>query len=102
LAKLVDVVLVIGAQNSSNSNRLRESAQNMGIPAYLITDASHLNAEWLSGKKRVGITAGTSAPEDLLQGLLDRLKEIEPIDVSVCTGIEENISFKLPFSLTGA
>ncbi|MCL2473315.1 MAG: 4-hydroxy-3-methylbut-2-enyl diphosphate reductase [Alphaproteobacteria bacterium] len=102
LAKLVDVVLVIGAHNSSNSTRLRESAESEGIPAYLINDASHLNPKWLEGKKRVGITAGTSAPEDLIQGLLDRLNEIEPIDVSVCSGVEENIHFRLPFSLTGA
>lgn len=102
LAKHVDVVLVIGAHNSSNSNRLRERAEEVGVPAYLIEDATHLQAEWLAGKATVGITAGASAPEDLVQGLLDRLRQIEPIEVSVLPGIEENVHFRLPLSLTKA
>ncbi len=102
LAKHVDVVLVIGAHNSSNSNRLRERAEEVGVPAYLIEDASHLNPEWLVGKKRVGITAGASAPEDLVQGLIERLKLIEPVEVSVLPGVQESVHFRLPLALTRA
>ena len=102
LAKHVDVVLVIGAHNSSNSNRLRERAAEEGIPAYLIEDASHLNPAWVEGKARVGITAGASAPEDLVQELIERLREIEPVEVSVLPGVQENVHFQLPTSLTKA
>lgn len=102
LAKHVDVVLVIGAHNSSNSNRLRERAEEVGVPAYLIEDATHLQVEWLVGKKRVGITAGASAPEDLVQGLIERLRQIEPVEVSVMPGVEENVHFRLPLALTKA
>jgi 4-hydroxy-3-methylbut-2-enyl diphosphate reductase len=102
LAKHVDVVLVIGAHNSSNSNRLRERAQEVGIPAYLIEDASQLDPAWVEGKARVGITAGASAPEDLVQGLIDRLRLIEPVEVSVLPGVQENVHFHLPTSLTKA
>lgn len=102
LAKHVDVVLVIGAHNSSNSNRLRERAAEAGIPAYLIEDASHLDPAWLEGKKVVGITAGASAPEDLVQELIERLRKIEPLEVSVLPGTEENVHFRLPLALTKA
>jgi len=102
LAKHVDVVLVIGAHNSSNSNRLRERAAEEGIPAYLIEDASHLNLDWVKSKARVGITAGASAPEDLVQELIERLRAIEPVDVSVLPGVQENVHFQLPTSLTKA
>src|ERR1700722_18267298 len=83
LAKHVDVVLVIGAHNSSNSNRLQECAREEGVPAYLIEDASHLDPQWFKGKQVVGITAGASAPEDLVQELIARLKQIEPVEVSL-------------------
>lgn len=102
LAKHVDVVLVIGAHNSSNSNRLRERAEEVGVPAYLIEDASHLKVEWVQDKKRVGITAGASAPEDLVQELIERLRQIEPIEVSILDGVTENVHFRLPLSLTKA
>ena len=102
LAKHVDVVLVIGAHNSSNSNRLRERAEEVGVPAYLIEDASHLQIEWVKDKKRVGITAGASAPEDLVQELIERLRQIEPVDVSILDGVQENVHFRLPLSLTKA
>lgn len=102
LAKHVDVVLVIGAHNSSNSNRLRERAEEVGVPAYLIEDASHLKVEWLEGKQTVGITAGASAPEDLVQDLIDRLRQIEPVEVSVLPGVQENVHFRLPTALTKA
>jgi len=102
LAKHVDVVLVIGAHNSSNSNRLRERAEEVGVPAYLIEDASHLEPEWVKGKGKVGITAGASAPENLVQELIERLRQIEPVEVSVLPGVEENVHFRLPLSLTKA
>ncbi len=102
LAKHVDVVLVIGARNSSNSNRLQERAEESGVAAYLIEDASHLNPDWVRGKRAVGITAGASAPEDLVQDLLSRLRAIEPIEISVLPGIEENVHFRLPLALTKA
>ena len=102
LAKHVDVVLVIGAHNSSNSNRLRERAEEEGVPAYLIEDASHLKSEWVTGKARVGITAGASAPEDLVQELIERLRQIEPVEVSLLPGEEENVHFRLPLALTKA
>jgi len=102
LAKHVDVVLVIGAHNSSNSNRLRERAEEVGVPAYLIEDASHLKVEWIEGKKTVGITAGASAPENLVQELIERLRQIEPVTVSVMPGDPENVHFRLPLSLTKA
>ena len=102
LAKHVDVVLVIGAHNSSNSNRLRERAEEVGVPSYLIEDASHLDVKWLEGKRTVGITAGASAPEDLVQELIARLRAIEPVEVSVLDGVEENVRFRLPLALTKA
>ncbi len=102
LAKRVEVVLVIGAHNSSNSNRLRERAQEGGIPAYLIEDASHLDPAWVAGKETVGITAGASAPEDLVQELIARLRDLGPVEVSVLPGVEENVHFRLPLSLTKA
>lgn len=102
LAKHVDVVLVIGAHNSSNSNRLRERAEEVGVPSYLIEDASHLDVKWLEGKRTVGITAGASAPEDLVQELIERLRQIEPVDVSVLDGVQENVRFRLPLALTKA
>ena len=102
LAKHVEVVLVIGARNSSNSNRLQERAEESGVAAYLIEDASHLNPDWVRGKRAVGITAGASAPEDLVQDLLSRLRAIEPIEISVLPGIEENVHFRLPLALTKA
>ncbi len=103
LAKHVDVVLVIGAHNSSNSSRLRERAEEVGVPAYLIEDASQLNPDWIKGKNVVGITAGASAPEDLIEGLIQRIKEIDPsTEVDVHPGVQENVHFRLPLSLTKA
>ncbi len=103
LAKHVDVVLVIGAHNSSNSSRLRERAEEVGVPAYLIEDASQLDPAWIKDKNVVGITAGASAPEDLIEGLIERIKEIAPVtEVAVHPGVEENVHFRLPLSLTKA
>ena len=103
LAKHVDVVLVIGAHNSSNSSRLRERAEEVGVPAYLIEDESQLDPAWIKDKKVVGITAGASAPEDLIEGLIEKIKKIAPVtEVAVHPGVQENVHFRLPLSLTKA
>ena len=96
LAKHADVILVLGAKNSSNSNRLREIGEEMSVPSYLIDDATSLQPEWLEGKKVVGITAGASAPEALVDELIAKLKTIAEIQVEPMTGVTENIHFKLP------
>jgi 4-hydroxy-3-methylbut-2-en-1-yl diphosphate reductase len=100
LSKLVDVILVVGATNSSNSNRLREIGTEVGVPSYLIADGSQLNPEWLKDAKTVGITAGASAPEVLVDDVIDALRRIGPVTVSVLPGREENIEFRLPAELT--
>ena len=102
LAKVVDLILVVGAQNSSNSRRLAEIGQELGKPSYLIADAKALDPEWLNGVERIGITAGASAPEDLVQDLIDRLRQLSEVEVSFLPGIEENIRFRLPRELADA
>jgi 4-hydroxy-3-methylbut-2-enyl diphosphate reductase len=102
LAKVVDAILVVGAQNSSNSRRLAEIGQELGKPSYLIADSKALNPEWLNGIETVGITAGASAPEDLVQDLIDRLRQLSEVEVSFLPGIEENIRFRLPRELADA
>ena len=99
LARNVDVLLVVGARNSSNSNRLREIGEEMGVRSYLIDDADALDAKWLEGVASVGVTAGASAPEALVQDLIGRLRTFGKIDVEVLDGIEENVYFKLPEEL---
>jgi 4-hydroxy-3-methylbut-2-en-1-yl diphosphate reductase len=99
LAGESDLILVVGARNSSNSNRLRELGEECGVSAYLVNDASEFDAAWLEGVETVGITAGASAPEELVAGLVDRIAEIREITVSKMAGIEENVSFGLPRSL---
>ncbi len=94
-----DVVIVVGSQNSSNSNRLREVASNVGVPAYLVNDASRLEPEWLAGKTRIGVTAGASAPEKLVQGVVARLCELGGCSVTELQGIRENVVFPLPKAL---
>lgn len=96
LAEACDVLLVIGAQNSSNSNRLREIGEEMDIPSYLIDDATCLDPAWLDGKTAVGVTAGASAPEKLVDELLERLRALGADDVSTLDGLIENVQFKLP------
>lgn len=100
LSKLVDIILVVGATNSSNSNRLREIGTEVGVPSYLIADGSQLNPEWLKDATTVGITAGASAPEVLVDDVIDALRRIGPVSVSVLPGREENIEFRLPAELT--
>ncbi|MFC1673845.1 4-hydroxy-3-methylbut-2-enyl diphosphate reductase [Pseudomonadota bacterium] len=92
----VDLLLVIGGKNSSNSNRLREIGADCGIPSHLIDDADGLDPAWLDGVNVVGVTAGASAPEVLVQGVLERIAELRQTFVEVLTGIEENMHFKLP------
>ena len=98
----VDAVIVVGSPNSSNSNRLREVAANRGVPTYLIDHAGELRPEWIAGKLRVGVTAGASAPEVLVQQVIARLKELGALGVSELSGIVENVTFPLPKGLTGA
>jgi 4-hydroxy-3-methylbut-2-enyl diphosphate reductase len=100
LAKQCDLVIVVGSPNSSNSNRLREVAKNLNVPAYLIDNASELKQEWLQGKQRVGITAGASAPEVLVEAVIARLKELGADSVREADGIRENVVFPLPKALT--
>jgi 4-hydroxy-3-methylbut-2-en-1-yl diphosphate reductase len=99
LSKLVDVILVVGAANSSNSNRLREIGAEAGVPSYLIADGSALKPDWLEGAGAVGITAGASAPEVLVDDVIEALRRIGPVTVSVLPGREENIEFRLPAEL---
>ncbi len=99
LARQCDLVVVVGSPNSSNSNRLREVARNLSIPAYLVDNAGELKAEWLQGRQRVGITAGASAPEVLVQEVIARLKELGAVSVREVDGIQENVVFPLPKSL---
>ncbi len=99
LAKQCDLVIVVGSPNSSNSNRLREVARNMNVAAYLVDNASELQAEWLSGKLHVGISAGASAPEVLVQDVIARLKELGAVSVNELQGISENVVFPVPKAL---
>jgi 4-hydroxy-3-methylbut-2-en-1-yl diphosphate reductase len=99
LAKIADVILVVGAANSSNSNRLREIGLEEGVPSYLINDGSELRAEWVRGKKVVGLTAGASAPEELVKHVIAALGEIEDVEVEQMEGKKEHIEFRLPAEL---
>jgi 4-hydroxy-3-methylbut-2-enyl diphosphate reductase len=99
LCKVADVILVVGAQNSSNSNRLREIGLEEGVPSYLIADAGELDPAWLVGKQRVGLTAGASAPESLVENVIAALRKIDDVEVSGMDGIKEHIEFRLPAAL---
>ena len=99
MAKQVDLLLVVGAHNSSNSNRLREIGENFGVPSYLIEDASMFEPAWLEGVKTVGVTAGASAPETLVQETIARLRDYRSVGVETLDGVEENVHFKLPKEL---
>jgi 4-hydroxy-3-methylbut-2-enyl diphosphate reductase len=99
LAKLADVILVVGAANSSNSNRLREIGIEEGLPSYLINDGSELKPEWVKGKNVVGLTAGASAPEELVRHVIAALERIEPVTVETMDGKKEHIEFRLPAEL---
>lgn len=101
LAKQVDVVLVVGSANSSNSNRLRDLAEEIGVTAYLIDDAKNLNPHWFDNINSVGITAGASAPEHLVQGVVNAISKLRPTITENLAGISENTRFKLPPEVTG-
>jgi 4-hydroxy-3-methylbut-2-enyl diphosphate reductase len=94
-----DVVIVVGSPNSSNSNRLREVAENMGAQAYMVDSAADLRAEWVAGKRRVGVTAGASAPEVLVEELVARLEALGAASVQQLDGITESVVFTLPREL---
>ncbi len=100
LSRVVDVILVVGAKNSSNSNRLREVGAEAGIPSYLIADSSELDPDWVRDARSVGITAGASAPETLVEDVIEALRRLAPVEVSTLPGREENIQFRLPAELT--
>jgi 4-hydroxy-3-methylbut-2-enyl diphosphate reductase len=102
LAGQVDVILVVGSRNSSNSNRLREIGQELGRPAYLIDDAEALRPEWFVGVGSVGVTAGASAPEMLVQGVLDGLRRFDEVEVSTMSGVAEDVRFRFPAELADA
>ncbi|MBZ2209124.1 4-hydroxy-3-methylbut-2-enyl diphosphate reductase [Massilia soli] len=102
MAPQVDVVVVVGSPNSSNSNRLREVADKMGTPAYMVDNASQIDPAWLEGKIRIGVTAGASAPEVLVQAVIDRLKELGARSVRALEGVEEHVTFPLPKGLDGS
>ena len=96
----VELLLVVGAQNSSNSNRLREIGEELKVRSYLIDDAKGLDAGWLDGVKTEGLTAGASAPEELVEELIEKLKSLRQVRLETIDGVEENIQFKLPAELT--
>jgi 4-hydroxy-3-methylbut-2-enyl diphosphate reductase len=102
LAGEVDAILIVGAHNSSNSNRLREIGEASGVPAFLIEDADALDPAWLQGASAVGISAGASAPEELVQELLARLSEIYDTQIETLPGVEERVRFRLPDELARA
>jgi 4-hydroxy-3-methylbut-2-enyl diphosphate reductase len=99
LAAQCDLMLVVGSPNSSNSNRLRELAGNQGIPAYLIDEASQIEPDWLAGKQAVGITAGASAPEDIVTGVVEQLRAWGAEAVEESQGCREPVTFSLPTEL---
>ncbi|NHZ91557.1 4-hydroxy-3-methylbut-2-enyl diphosphate reductase [Massilia sp. CCM 8733] len=101
MAPQVEVVIVVGSPNSSNSNRLREVAEKKGTPAYMVDNASQIDPQWLVGKLRIGVTAGASAPEVLVQAVIDRLKELGARSVRALDGVEEHVTFPLPKGLDG-
>jgi 4-hydroxy-3-methylbut-2-enyl diphosphate reductase len=102
LSRLVDVILVVGAKNSSNSNRLKEIGAESGIPSYLIANGRELEPEWVTGVHTVGITAGASAPEVLVEDVIDALRRLGPVEVTTLPGRQETIEFRLPPELATA
>ena len=102
IAGEVDVMLVVGAQNSSNSNRLREIGDEIGVPSYLIDDANGLDLSWLASSETLGISAGASAPEELVTELIERLRSHFVVELQHVDGVKENVQFKLPPEITDA
>ena len=102
LTPQVDVLVVVGSRNSSNTNRLREVAAKRGIPAYMVDQADELRPEWFAGRKRIGVTAGASAPEVLVRAVIERLESLGAHAVSELTGVVEKVVFPMPKGLTGS
>jgi 4-hydroxy-3-methylbut-2-enyl diphosphate reductase len=102
MAKDSDLVIIVGSPNSSNSNRLREVAQNQGVEAYMVDNASYLKAEWLVGKKKIGVSAGASAPEILVKEVIAKLQVLGANHVQELQGVVENVVFQLPKNLVAA
>ncbi|RQQ22934.1 4-hydroxy-3-methylbut-2-enyl diphosphate reductase [Burkholderia stagnalis] len=102
LSAEVDVLLVVGATNSSNSNRLREIGTESGVPSYLVADGSEVKAEWFANATTVGLTAGASAPEEMVEDVIGALRALGPVEVTTMVGREEKVEFKLPAKLTQA
>jgi 4-hydroxy-3-methylbut-2-enyl diphosphate reductase len=102
MAKDCDLVIIVGSPNSSNSNRLREVAQNQGVEAYMVDNASFLKPEWLTGKQKIGVSAGASAPEVLVQEVIAKLQQLGAHQVQELHGVVENVVFQLPKNLTNA
>ena len=100
LAPQCDVVLVVGSQTSSNSNRLREVADHLGVPAYMVDKADEIQPEWIAGKSRVGLTAGASAPEILVEAVISHLKQLGVDKVTNLQGVQEKVGFPMPKGLT--
>jgi 4-hydroxy-3-methylbut-2-enyl diphosphate reductase len=101
MARDCQVVLVVGSPNSSNSNRLREVAERLGVPAYLVEGPAAIDPQWLKGKERIGITAGASAPEVLVAEVVQRIKSLGAVSVRTMDGLIESVSFPLPKGLSG-
>jgi 4-hydroxy-3-methylbut-2-enyl diphosphate reductase len=102
LASDCDLVIVVGSPNSSNSNRLREVAQNQGIESYMVDNASFLDASWVIGKQRIGVSAGASAPEVLVKEVVAKLQALTQAEVQELEGVVESVVFQLPKNLTQA
>ena len=102
MAPQVELVIVVGSPNSSNSNRLREVAEKKGTPAHMIDNAEQIDPAWLEGRQRIGVTAGASAPEVLVQAVIDRLKALGAKSVRALEGVEEHVTFPLPKGLDGS
>ena len=101
MAPQVEVVIVVGSATSSNSNRLRELSEKLGVPSYMVDAPEQLKPEWFAGKKRVGLTAGASAPESLAQSIVSRIQEFGPRQVRALNGVIEEVTFSLPKNLIG-
>jgi len=102
MAQDCDLVIIVGSPNSSNSNRLREVAQNQGVESYMVDNASHLKPEWLINKRKIGVSAGASAPEVLVQEVVKKLQQLGATDVQELQGVVEHVVFQLPKNLTSA
>jgi 4-hydroxy-3-methylbut-2-en-1-yl diphosphate reductase len=101
MAPQVEVVIVVGSATSSNSNRLRELSEKLGVPSYMVDSPEQLKPEWFAGKKRVGLTAGASAPESLAQSIVSQIQEFGPRQVRALDGVIEEVTFSLPKNLIG-